>query len=31
MNRKQEQRLCKVTSVIFVVDTPWKNIFCFDV
>ena len=27
MNSKQEQRICKVTSVIFVLDTLWKNIF----
>ena len=27
MNSKQEQRICKVTSVIFVLDTLSKNVF----
>ena len=31
MNLKQEKRLCKVTSIIFVVDTLWKNIQYFQI
>ena len=27
MNSKQEQKICKVTSVIFVLDTLPKNVF----
>ena len=32
MNRMEEQRLCKVTSKMFVVDTQWKRypISCLD-
>ena len=29
MNRKEEQRRCKVTSIMFVVDTLWKNYTIF--
>ena len=29
MNQKQEQKLCKITTIMFVVDTPWEKYILF--